>query len=52
MPEITMSGCSSLLNIALIPIFTQSPGVPVVTHALFTPWYASTLSFIKTIMTL
>ena len=36
-PEITISGCSSLDKIALIPILTQSPGVPDVTHTLFAP---------------
>ena len=37
MPEITISGCSSLDKIAFIAILTQSPGVPVVTHAFFAP---------------
>ena len=36
-PEITKSGCSSGAKIALIPSFTQSPGVPFVTHVRFAP---------------
>ena len=43
-PEITKSGCSSFDKIALTPIFTQSPGVPVVTQVFFAPVCASSIS--------
>ena len=43
-PEITKSGFSSPCNKALTPIFTQSPGVPLVTQTFFAPFLPSSSS--------